>query len=153
MKSTLRCATWFLMAATCLIPAVSQKALAQAGKCSEATVHGDYGYTAEGVLIIPMPPGPPVQVPLRSTGMAHFDGKGTLTWVEHTVVNGAELNAGWLEAKGSYMVNPNCTAQATVITANSADPLNFFAVVVKEGKEVRTILNAHAIVSVFSRVD
>jgi hypothetical protein len=49
--------------------------------------------TAEGVLI--GIPGLPSQAPFRSVGLAHFDGKGNLTWLEHTVVNGTLLEADW----------------------------------------------------------
>src|SRR6266851_1711929 len=54
-------------------------------QCSNQTLSGDYGYAAEGVLI--GIPGLPPEAPFRSVGMTHFDGRGKLTWVEHTVVN------------------------------------------------------------------
>ena len=40
-----------------------------------------------------------------------------------------------------------------VNTPNSPAPLNLVFVVVKGGRELRTVLEAHAIVSVFTKVD
>jgi hypothetical protein len=120
-------------------------------KCTNRTLRGDYGFTAEGVLI--GTPGLPVQAPFRSVGLAHFDGKGNLTWLEHTVVNGTLLEADWTAASGTYSVNANCTGTAVVNTPNSPVPLKLAFVVVKEGKEVRSVLDTNAISSVFTKVD
>ena len=88
-------------------------------------------------------PGLPAQAPFRSVGLAHFDGKGNLTWLEHTVVNGTLL--GGRLASGTYSVNANCTGSAMVNTPNSPVPLKLAFVVVKEGKEVRSVLDTNAI--------
>jgi hypothetical protein len=125
-------------------------ALAQSNDehCSNRMVFGDYGYTAEGVLL----PAPGVSLQFRSVGVTHFDGKGNLTWVEHTVVEGVSLEAGWTAASGTYAVNPDCTGTAVVITPNSPIPLNLFFMVVSQGKEVHTVLDSNAISAVFIRV-
>ena len=117
--------------------------------CSSQTLLGDYGFVAEGVLL----PAPGVSLTFRSVGMAHFDGKGNLTWTEHTVINGTPQQLGWTEARGSYSVNPNCTGTAVVNTPNSPVPLNLSFVVVRHGKEVHTVLDSNAIASVFIKVD
>jgi hypothetical protein len=120
--------------------------------CSNRTVFGDYGSSSEGVLL-----GIPGQaeVQFRGLTLTHFDGRGKLTWLEHTVINGAPLNPGtpWTAASGTYTVNPNCTGMAVVNTPNSPVPLNLAFVIVKQGREIRTILDAHAIASVFIRVE
>jgi hypothetical protein len=77
-------------------------------------------------------PGLPAQAPFRSVGLAQFDGKGNLTWLEHTVVNGTLLEADWPAAGGTYSVNANCTESAMVNTPNSPVPLKLAFVVVKE---------------------
>jgi hypothetical protein len=118
-------------------------AIAPGRKYTNRTLRGDYGFTAEGVLI--GIPGLPAQAPFRSVGLAHFDGKGNLTWLEHTVVNGTLLEADWPAASGTYSVNANCTGTAMVNTPNSPVPLKLAFVVVKEGKEVRTVLDTNAI--------
>jgi hypothetical protein len=71
--------------------------------------------------------------------------KGNLTWLGHTVVNGTLLEADWPAAGGTYSVNANCTGTAMVNTPNSPVPLKLAFVVVKEGKEVRTVLDTNAI--------
>ena len=134
-----------------LFTASSVRADDEDTKCTNRTLRGDYGFTAEGVLI--GTPGLPAQAPFRSVGLAHFDGKGNLTWLEHTVVNGTLLEADWTAASGTYSVNANCTGTAMVNTPNSPVPLKLAFVVVKEGKEVRSVLDTNAISSVFSKVE
>jgi hypothetical protein len=85
--------------------------------------------------------------------MTHFDGKGTFTWVEHTVVDGIPLQPGWTAASGTYTVNPDCTGTAAVNTPNSPVPLNLALVVVRQGKEIHTVLDSTAISTVFIRVE
>jgi subtilisin family serine protease len=121
-----------------------------AGACSNSTLSGNYGFAAEGVLI--GVPGLPTEAQFRSVGIAHFDGKGNLTWLENTVVNGMPLGAVWTAASGTYAVNPNCTGTAVVITPNSPVPLNLAFVVVNQGKEIHSVENANAIATVFIKV-
>ena len=121
------------------------------GACSIQTLRGDYGFAAEGALL--GIPGLPPQAPFRSVGVAHFDGKGKLTWVEHTVVNGVPLNTGWVAASGTYTVNSNCTGSAVVNTPNSAVPLNLNFAVVKQGKEIRTVLDGNSVGGVYIKVE
>jgi hypothetical protein len=118
------------------------------GGCANRTIFGDYGGDARGLLL----PAPGVSIEFRGLSMTHFDGKGNLTWVEHTVVGGNPVNPGWLEASGTYTVNPDCTGEAVVNTPNSPVPLKFFFVVVKRGKEIRAVLDSNAIATVFIKV-
>jgi hypothetical protein len=137
----------------------SASALAQSGgsaapdskvwHCSNETLSGRYGSSSEGVLL----PAPGVALEFRGLTVTRFDGLGHLTWREHTVVNGEPLQAGWTMATGTYAVNADCTGTMVVTTPNSPAPLNLFIVVVKRGREVRTVLDAHAILSVFTKVD
>ena len=85
--------------------------------------------------------------------MTQFDGKGNLTWVEHTVINGTPLQPGWTPASGTYAVNPDCTGTAVVNTPNSPVPLHLALVVVRQGKEIHTVLDSDAISSVFNKVE
>jgi hypothetical protein len=128
-------------------------ALNQSGfrHCSDRTLSGDYGWTSEGVLL----PGPGAVVQFRAAGMAHFDGKGNLTWVEHTIIGGALLEPGFTTtATGTYDVDADCTGTAIVNTPNSPNvPLNLGFVVVKDGREVRAVLDTNAITTVFTKVD
>ena len=119
------------------------------GRCSNRILFGNYGSSSQGLLL----PAPGVALEFRGLTMTHFDGRGNLTWVEHTVVQGTPVQPGWVAASGTYTVNPDCTGTAVVNTPNSPVPLNLALVVVKRGKEVRTVLDAHAILSVFIKVE
>jgi hypothetical protein len=44
-------------------------------------------------------PGLPPAALFNSVGLAHFDGKGHLSWVEHTIVNGRPLNVDFIAAR------------------------------------------------------
>jgi hypothetical protein len=86
------------------------------GRCSNHTLFGSYGYSSEGQAFAP-PPIPPA--PFTSTGIANFDGKGGLSWVEHTVIGGQQQGVDWTAANGTYSVNSDCTASMVVVTPNS----------------------------------
>ena len=119
--------------------------------CTNKTLQGDYGSAVEGVLL--NIPGLPPEAQFRAVVMTHYDGKGNFTTVEHTVVNGAPLEAGWTPGSGTYTVNPNCTGTAIVYTPNSPAPLNLAFVVVRHGTEVHAVLDAHALSTVFIKVE
>src|SRR5882724_12901212 len=114
--------------------------------CTDKTLQGDYGSAGEGVLL--NIPGLPPEAQFRGLTMTQFDGKGNLTWVEHTVINGTPLQPGWTPASGTYAVNPDCTGTAVINTPNSPVPLHLPFVVVRRGKEIRTVLDSDAIASV-----
>jgi len=139
-----------LLTAFCGLLFNPPRAAATGSRCSNSTLVGDYGYSAEGVLM--GTPGLPPEVPFRSVGMAHFDGRGNATWVEHTVINGVSLEVGWTSATIAYQVNANCTGLLVVDTPNSPVPLNLYFAIVKEGNEFRTVLDNSAISSVFTRL-
>ena len=93
-------------------------------------------------------PGLPSEAQFRSIGVIHFDGKGHLTWIEHTVINGTLVLPDGAQASGTYTINPDCSGTTVVNTPNSPVPLNQHIVVVKRGREVHTLLDSSAIASV-----
>ncbi len=122
------------------------------GTCSNRTLRGDYGdLVSDGVLI--GTPGLPKEAQFRTVGLYHFDGKGKITGLEHTVVNGISLEADWTANSGTYSVHSNCTGRMVINTPNSPVPLNIFFVVVREGKEIRTVLDTGAVAGTFTRVE
>jgi hypothetical protein len=145
-----------VMIASCLL-ASNATAMAQSNfrHCSDRTLSGDYGYAAEGLLL----PAPGVSLQFRSVGLTTFDGKGNLSWLESTVIDGKLLEPGWTKATGTYTVNSDCTGTAVVFTPNSVDPsgnlvpLNLAFLVVKQGREVHSVLGAHAISTTFTKVE
>jgi len=120
-------------------------------QCSNRTLFGNYGGAVEGVLIIPGAP----ELQFRAVTMNHFDGRGHVTSVEHVVVNGVPANPGteWTRGSGIYTVNEDCTGTMVTTTPNSQEPLNLAFVVVRHGTEIHAVLDAHALSSVFIKVD
>lgn len=144
---------WMSLMIVCGLLASGASATAQSvdRHCTNRAVSGDYGYVAQGVLIGIT--GLPAEAQFRSVGVAHFDGKGSLTWVEHTVVNGIPLNLNWLAASGTYTVNSDCTGTAVVNTPNSFVPLKLDFAVVRQGTEIHSVLDGNAITTVFIKID
>ena len=146
-----------MMVCCLLVPASSMGPTARADNedakvCSNHTLHGDYGAAVEGVLL--NVPGLPPEAQFRAVVMTHYDGNGNLTTVEHTVVNGFPLNPGFTVAgSGTYTVNPNCTGTEVTNTPNSPVPLNLAFVVVRQGKEIHSVLDAHALATVSIKVE
>jgi hypothetical protein len=142
-------ATPMIIVCGLLASGVSAMASQDDRSCSNRTLSGDYGSAADGVLL----PAPGVVLQFRGVTIAHFNGTGNVTWVEHTVVDGQPLAPGWTAASGTYTVNPDCTGTALVISPNSPVPLKLFFVVVRQGNEIRAVLDAHAISTVFIKVE
>ena len=133
------------------VPAIAQSAPDQAGSrvCSNRSLSGDYGFSAQGQVL----PGPGLAFPFTSTGKATFDGNGDVSWLEHTIVGGAQQGADWTAASGTYTVNPDCTGMMVVITPNSPVPLNIFFSLVQHGKQFYSVVNGNAISAVWTKLD
>ena len=136
-----------------VVLALGASAVAQPGtgkrgheNCSNRTLFGDYGGQIEGTILGP-------NLPLRTLIMAHFDGEGNLTEVDHVVINGVPPAAEeeWRPATGTYTINPDCTGSAVINTGNPPIPLHF--VVVNHGKEFRGVVDGSAITITASRID
>jgi hypothetical protein len=119
--------------------------------CSNRTLRGDYGFAVTGVLL--NTPGLPPEAQFRSVGLAHYDGRGHVRMLEHTVLNGIPLDTSWTASSGTYSVNPDCTGTSVVNTPNSPVPLNLFFVVVNDGREIHTVLNANALSTVSIKIE
>ena len=141
----------------------SARAGSEEGACSNRTLNGDYGFAIEGVILaIPGITLPPGGIPLRGVAMTHFDGaansggpgKGTLNQVDHVVVGGMPPPVEWTPGHGTYAVNPNCTGTAQIIIpGNPLSPVNLHFVVVRQGKEIHTVVNANAVTSVGIKIE
>ena len=106
--------------------------------CSNQTLRGDYGFSIEGLVL----PAPGVALPLRGVSMAHFDGQGNFTQVDHVVVNGNPPALDWTPSVGTYTVNSDCTGTARVDFPSSGNFLNLRLVVVRNGKEIHDVVTA-----------
>ncbi len=117
--------------------------------CSNRTLHGDYGFTIEGLLGVP---GPGLQ--LRGVVMEHYDGNGHLTALDHVVVNGMPPPVAWRPGSGTYVVNPDCTGRATInIPSSGAPPLKLHFVLAKQGREIRQVVDGNAVIATGSKVE
>jgi hypothetical protein len=125
------------------------------GSCSNRTLRGDYGFAIEGlILAIPGAPALPAPLPLRAVALTTFDGKGNLTQVDHYVVNGTPPSEAWQPSTGTYTVNPNCTGTLRLIVpGNPLSPFNLYFVVIRQGKEIRTVVNANLVSSVGIKIE
>jgi hypothetical protein len=138
-----------------LVSGVSARAQSGDRRCSKWTLFGDYGFAIEGVVSaipgVPLPPG--VALPLRGVAMTHFDGKGNLTQVDHVLVDGTPPPVEWAAGSGTYSVNPNCTGTAVInIAGNPLSPVILHFVVVNQGQEIRTVVEANAVTSIGIKV-
>ena len=156
-----KCISIFIKAAmplviTCALAAISTSAWAndddqrdQDRSCSNQTLHGDYGFSNEGLLFFP----DGSQVAVRGVVLEHFDGYGRLTTADHTVVGGVPPTEPWRPGSGTYTVNPDCTGTQTIIIPSSPGPaLVLYFVVVRQGREIRQVTNGQAITSIGQKV-
>ena len=114
-------------------------------KCTNRSLLGDYGFTIEGITLtnpgVALPAG---GVPLRGVAMTHFDGKGKLTQIDHVVFNGAPPPTEWTAGAGTYSINADCTGSFVInIPGSPFSPVKVHFVVVRQGKEIRTVVDGN----------
>jgi hypothetical protein len=105
-------------------------AMAAQAQCRNATLSGDYSFTIEGQIL--------GVGPVNGVAETHFDGAGKLSQVDF-VVRAGVVPPGWRPGTGIYSVNSDCTGNATITPAAGA-VLNLQFVVLKNGKEIRTVV-------------
>ena len=139
MKSVLRIS--MMIACGLLAAASSARADDSAElKCTNRTLLGDYGFAIEGVG--GLPPAFPINA-IRGVAMGHFDGKGNYTQVDHVVAGGVPPPVEWTPGSGPYTVNANCTGTLTInIPGSPFSPVRIHFVVVRQGKEVRFVVDS-----------
>ena len=114
--------------------------------CTDKTLQGDYGSQIEGTILGP-------NLPFRGLAMAHFDGKGNITQVDHIVFNGIPPAIEWTPGTGTYSVNPDCTGSAVINSPSGQGPVNLHFVVVNHGKQINQVVDANAVTAVAYRVE
>ncbi len=118
--------------------------------CSDRTIAGNYAFTVEGLLLLPQG----VTLTVRGVSLAHYDGRGNITQVDHVVDNGMPPQEEWTPGSGTYVVNPDCTGSQTIdIPGNPASPIKLHFVVGKASKEIRQVVDTNAVIATGSRVD
>ena len=113
---------------------------AENANCTNRTLLGDYGFSIEGVG--GLPPAFSINA-IRGVAMGHFDGKGNYSQVDHVVAGGTPPPLEWTFGSGPYTVNPNCTVTLTInIPGSPFSPVKLHFVVVRQGKEIRTVVDS-----------
>ena len=131
----------------CCLLVLGTSAVAQS--CSNKTIKGDYGCSIHGSLIFGA-----TQLPFVGVTMGHNDGDGNSTGLEHVVVNGNSFDSGWDANSGTYTVNPDCTGTLTInVPGNPFSPVKLHFVVVRQGKEIRTVVEANAVSSIGIKIE
>ena len=107
MKRSTVAKTFTMAAVIALALGMSATAKADDKGCSNATLRGTYAYTSTGSITTP----PDLAGPIAEVGTQTFDGKGATTASATLSSNGTILQ---LAITGTYTVNPDCTATATI---------------------------------------
>jgi hypothetical protein len=119
------------------------------GACSNRTLKGDYGFKIDGQLLA----GPMTGL-VRGLAMTSFDGQGNLSQVDFITLNGSPLFKDWRPSgKGAYKINANCTGMATITYTDGQPATELRLVVVRNGKEIHTVVVGAAVGSIGIKVD
>ena len=117
------------------------------GRCSNRTLRGDYGFDIGGTVLA----GPRAGL-LRGVALTHFDGHGGLSQVDFVTNNGVPAGSDWRPATGTYDLDPDCKGTAEINFTDGSPTLHLRLVVVRGGREVRTIVVGSATGSTGIRV-
>ena len=97
--------------------------------CSNASLSGTYGFTAQGFTVAGSPVPGPLQGPFASLGTAVYDGRGGVALIASATFNGFTQSLS--TTKGSYHVNADCT-----FVSKLDNGATFFASIVDGGREL-----------------
>jgi hypothetical protein len=122
---------------------------ALAGRCSNRTLRGSYGFSIEGTILA----GTPNAFQVRGVAMTHYDGEGNLSQMDFTTRNGAPFSPDWRAGSGTYEINPDCTGTAQIVQSDGTPSVNLRLVVVDRGREIRATVVGNATSSVGIKVD
>jgi hypothetical protein len=108
------------------------------GGCSNRTLRGDYGFDIGGTILA----GPKAGL-LRGVALTHFDGHGGLSQADFVTNNGVPAGTGWRPGSGSYDLDSNCTGTAEISFTDGSPTLHLRLVVVRGGREIRTVVEGN----------
>jgi hypothetical protein len=115
--------------------------------CTDATLHGNYGFTVTGTRpsgpTIPGSPPPPIEQ-IVGVALTHFNGDGTFTQTDniHGSISGYPESAQDRPGSGMYHLEANCSGTMTLKSEGAPVTLTLRIVVVDRGKEVRAAVVA-----------
>ncbi len=103
-------------------------------ECSNASLHGSFGFTSTGTLnALP----PPSAGPFGEIGRQAFDGQGGTEGSATLSANGNVRRVTW---QGTYLVNADCTGSMTLFISPLGATVNLDFVIDDDGAELRAIL-------------
>lgn len=136
MKASIAATSVSLALATALVVGlVPYSHASDVEKCSSASLHGSYGYTAIGTLLPAAVP-PPFAGPFGEVGRQTFDGRGNTTAVASLSANGNIIH---VTITGTYTVNADCTATMSLNVSPIGVVANAYFVIDDNGLELRAI--------------
>lgn len=108
--------------------------------CSVTTLRGEYGFSISGTRPAVVNGVTEIEQ-MIGVALTTFDGVGNLTQVDniHGSISGYPASAVDRPGTGSYTLNENCTGTMS-LTNEGAPTLTIHIVVVKDGKEIRTVV-------------
>ena len=128
--------------------AVAQSQESRRESCSNRTLRGSYAFAIDGTIIAG-----PNRLLLRGLAMTEFDGRGNLTQVDFTTINGVPAGPDWRPATGSYDVESDCTGTMQLIPGDGSPILNLKLVVADHGRMVHNIVIGNATGAIGTKVD
>lgn len=107
------------------------------GRCSDRTLRGSYAFAIEGTIV-----DGPAPLPIRGVALTRFDGRGTLTQVDHLVVSGFLPPQDWTPATGTYHLNRDCTGVMEIdIPGSPFSPVTLRLSVGANGAHINTVVS------------
>ena len=85
--------------------------------------------------------------------MAHYDGRGNFTQVDHVVVGFAPTAEDWTPGTGTYSVNPDCTGTAVLNAPENPIPVLIHFLITKHGTEIRQVVDVNAVTAIGEKVE
>ena len=102
------------------------------------SIEGRWGFSAQGTILLPEPPGP---IPAVAVGILDFDGAGGCVITDTANLGGTKIGPQ-TSVTCTYSVNPDGTGTFSVAFPGDppgAEPAPISFVIVNEKKEIRTI--------------
>lgn len=98
-------------------------------RCSNRTLHGSYALNIDGTIIAG-----PNRLLLRGVAIREFDGRGNLSQLDFTTINGASSGTEWRSGSGTYELNSDCTGTMEIVQSDGSPTLRLRLVVGDHGR-------------------
>ena len=117
-------------------------------RCSNRTLRGSYALNIDGTIIAG-----PNRLLLRGVALRQFDGRGNLSQVDFTTINGAPVGTDWRSGSGTYELNSDCTGTMEIIQNDGSPTLRLRLVVADHGRTIYNLVEGSSTGATGTRVD